>query len=178
MQNLETCASVVQTFAVDDVAVALALGAGSQRGEVGAGVGLAEALAPDLLGVQHPRQVALLLGLGALRDQGRAEHAEGEDVDRRRRAGLDQRFAQEQLLHQAGALAAVLDRPVEPDVAGVEHLLLPGAALVDRVTAGVVTGRTTVGPRHVRLVGLQPGGRLVLELALLGSQVEIHGRKG
>src|SRR5207248_7594898 len=98
--------------------------------------------------------------------------------DRRGRAGLYQGLAEEQLLHQAGALAPVLDRPVEPDVAGLEHLLLPGAALIDRVPAGAVAGGSVPGALgHLRLVGTQPGDRLVLELALLGGQVEIHGLK-
>ena len=39
-------------LAVDDVIVAVAHGAGAQRGEVGAGVGLGEALAPHLFTAQ------------------------------------------------------------------------------------------------------------------------------
>ena len=44
---------------VDDPLVAVAHGTGRQPREVGAGAGLAEQLAPDLVAAQHRRQVAL-----------------------------------------------------------------------------------------------------------------------
>ena len=46
----------------DDVVVAVAHRPGAQGGQVAAGVGLAEALAPHLLAAQDRREVALLLG--------------------------------------------------------------------------------------------------------------------
>ena len=52
-------------LAVDDPVVAVADGGGAQRGEVGAGVGLGEALAPPDVEVRRLRQEALLLLLGA-----------------------------------------------------------------------------------------------------------------
>ena len=48
-------------LAVDEEVVALVLDPRARRGEVAAGVGLGEALAPDLLGAQDLREVALLL---------------------------------------------------------------------------------------------------------------------
>ena len=53
-------------------AVVDAHGARLQRREVGAGVGLAEQLAPDLVGGEDRRQPALLLLVGAVREQRRA----------------------------------------------------------------------------------------------------------
>ena len=49
-----------------------------EAGEVGAGVGLAEQLAPDLVGPQHRRHVAALLGLGAVLQHDRHAHTEGD----------------------------------------------------------------------------------------------------
>ena len=58
---------------VDDPLVAVELGTGVEPGEVGAGAGLAEELAPGLLAGDDVEEVALLLLLGAV------------DVDRRAR---------------------------------------------------------------------------------------------
>ena len=67
------CASVFQIFwPVTSEAVAVPFGPGAQRGEVAAGVGLAEELAPDVLAGADPRQELLLLRLGAERRGGRA----------------------------------------------------------------------------------------------------------
>ena len=59
-------------LAVDDVVVAVLHRPRLQRGQVGAGVGLRVALAPDLLAGEDLRRVALLLLLGAVRDDRRA----------------------------------------------------------------------------------------------------------
>ena len=66
----------------DDPFVAVLDRAGLQRGEVGAGLGLGEALAPDLLGGEDRLQVALLLLVGAVGDDHRAAHRQAEDVGR------------------------------------------------------------------------------------------------
>ena len=64
--------------AVDDVLVAVAHGARLDAGDVGAGVGLGDAEAEDLLALDRGHEVLLLLLLGA------------EQVDRRRRhVGVD-----------------------------------------------------------------------------------------
>ena len=72
-------------LAVDDVDVAAPLGARANGGEVGAGVRLREALAPDLLGREDRLEVARLLLLGAVRDDRRPGHAEADHADVRRR---------------------------------------------------------------------------------------------
>ena len=73
-------------LAVDDVVVALAHRARLEAGEVGAGAGLGEALAPPVVEVGHARQEALLLLLRAEGDDDRAAHVgvEGERLRRRR----------------------------------------------------------------------------------------------
>ena len=68
-------------LAVDDEDVAAPLGARARGGEVGAGVRLGEALAPDLLGGEDLLEVARLLLLGAVRDDRRPGHAEPDHAD-------------------------------------------------------------------------------------------------
>ena len=60
--------------------VAVELGPGGQRGQVGPGAGLAEQLAPDLLAGQQREQVALLLLVGAGVDEGRAGPSDADGV--------------------------------------------------------------------------------------------------
>ena len=57
--NWQYCAPLVHTFwPLSTKLVAVALGSRAQAGEVGAGVGLAPELAPDLVAAEHRRQVA------------------------------------------------------------------------------------------------------------------------
>ncbi len=66
--------------AVHDPLVAVADGAGRQAGDVGTGAGLAEELAPDLLGGEDRPQEALLLLARAAGDDRRAAHADAHGV--------------------------------------------------------------------------------------------------
>ena len=79
-------------LAVDDPLVAVLDGSGRQAGHVGAGARLAEQLAPDLLAGEQRAQVAALLGLGAMGDDGRRAHAVADGVagPRDRRPGRGQ----------------------------------------------------------------------------------------
>ena len=72
-----------------------------------------------------------------------------------RRLGARHLLAEERLLHERGAAAAVLLRPREAGVAGLEQLLLPGAAVLE---GGVVAGRVLT-----RVVVGEPGPQLVAE---------------
>ena len=72
-------------LAVDDPVVAVADGGGAQRGQVGAGVGLGEALAPPDVEVRRLRQEALLLLLVAEGREDRADHAGVEGAAARAR---------------------------------------------------------------------------------------------
>ena len=86
MHHLAWCANVVQTFwPVTTQSPSSLTALRLERGEVGARLGLGEALAPDLLGREDRLEVALLLLLGAVGDHHRAAHREAEHV--RRRAG-------------------------------------------------------------------------------------------
>ena len=65
---------------VDDPLVAVEHGPGRQPGDVGARTRLGEELAPDLLAREERAEVALLLGLAAVRDDGGRTHAVADDV--------------------------------------------------------------------------------------------------
>ena len=112
----------------DDVVVAVAHGPGAQRGQVAPRVGLAEALAPHLLAAQDGREVALLLGAGALGDDRRPRVQQPDevhpDVGRPRPLAL---LLEDQLLHRRGAAPTTFDRPVDAGVARLEEEVLPAA---------------------------------------------------
>src|SRR5205085_9654213 len=130
--------------AVDEVMVATVLGARLERRKVAAGVGLGEALAPDLVGAQKRRQVSVLLLLGPVGDHDRPAHPEADDVDRLGRAGLDELLVEDQLLHQGGAAAAILLGPGDAGVSGLVQLSLPrppALHVILAATAGAAVGR-------------------------------------
>ena len=56
-------------------------GTGGQRGQVAAGAGLAEQLAPDLLPRPETAQPALLLLVAAVGEDGRGRHAQPDRVE-------------------------------------------------------------------------------------------------
>ena len=73
MHHFDWCANVVHTFwPVTTYSSPWRHRAGLQRREVGARLGLAEALAPDLVGAQDRREEALLLLVGAVGDHASA----------------------------------------------------------------------------------------------------------
>ena len=98
-------------LAVDDPLVAVEHRAGLHVREVGARVGLRVALAPQLLDRLDLREEALLLLLGAVRDERRGEEALAEEADPRRRARLRVLLVEDHLLDDAGVAAAVLLGP-------------------------------------------------------------------
>src|SRR5918999_752566 len=137
-----------------------------QRGEIGARLRLGEALAPDLLAREDRLEPALLLLVRAVRDHHRAAHHHAEDVDRWRRLGARHLLAEEGLLDERGAAAAVLLRPGEARVAGVVEPALPGAAVLE---LGVVAGRVLTGG----VLG-EPGPQLVAGGLFGGGEREVH----
>ena len=68
-------------LAGDDPLIAVALGPGGQRGEIGAGPGLAEELAPDLLVADDGREEAPALLLGAVREECGSRQIQAERVE-------------------------------------------------------------------------------------------------
>ena len=112
-------------LAVDDPLVAVEHGGGLEPGEVGAGVGLGEALAPADLALEDLRQELLLLLLGPPLQDRRADERVAEEVGPHRRAGPGELLVQHHVLHDRQALAAVLGRPRGADPAALEELVGP-----------------------------------------------------
>src|ERR1700704_6326453 len=110
--------------------VALVLDPRPRGREVAAGVGLGEALAPDLVGHQDLREVALLLLVGAPRDDRRAGHAEPDHAEVRRSFGARELLEEDRLVAVRRAGAAVLLRPRQACVAGLAELVAPLAVRV------------------------------------------------
>ena len=88
-------------LAADAEPVAVALGARAHRGEIAAGVRLAEELAPDLVAGEDRREQAALLRLGAVRDERRAGVVDADAVQQLRRARARQLLVQDRLLDWA-----------------------------------------------------------------------------
>jgi len=109
----------------------LELGPRLDAGQVGARRGLGEELAPDLVAVQHRAEVALLLLLGAVGDDRRAEHADADDVEDAGQLRAGELLGEDDLLERAEALTAVLLRPGNADEPRLGELALPLAPGVD-----------------------------------------------
>ena len=162
-------------LAVQHEVIAVEDGAGAQRREVAAGAGLAEALAPELFGREHRRNVAPPLLLGAVVDQSRRQQPDAEEVGDLRSVGPRQLFLEDRLLHLGGAAAAPLRRPVHSQVARLEELALPLAAHLHQAVLGRLRIAQLFAPRSLQVL-LQPGAQLVAKLQMRIGQLEIHGR--
>jgi hypothetical protein len=114
-------------LAVHDVVIAVSHRAGLEVREVGARVGLGEALAPHLVGGEDVPQMALLLLRRAVLHQGGAEHRDAAAIHDLRRLGASHLLIKDHHLGEARASAAELGRPVHADVAGLVHRPLPRA---------------------------------------------------
>ena len=137
---------------VDDVPVAVADGPGSQRGQVRTGLRLAEQLAPVLGVVQHRREEAVLLGLGAAGDDRRAgpSHADGGAGDAN--PGPPELVVDDELGDGVRVAA-----PRRGPVGGDE----PAAGQGGPIGVGV---------------DLQPGADLEAPRVVVGGKGEVHGR--
>src|SRR5207302_303900 len=155
-------------LAVEHPLVAVANRARLQAGHVRAGAGLAEQLAPHLVGPQHLGDVALLLRLGAVgEDRGRA-HPEADREDAGEQLVVGRLFVEGALVLVGQAVAAVLDRPGD---AGEPTVVQPGLELLrlcDEVATGWVARLATIlagasfNPAAAATrVLLQPGPRLL-----------------
>ena len=154
-------------LAGDDPVVAVADGAGLDRGQVRPGVGLGEPLAPDLLGGQDRVQITLALLLGPPRHDRRTGEQQPEHVRRQRRAGAAELLEEDRRLRQGRPAPAVLNRPVHGRPAVVGHPALEiDAPLVVRV---LVADRLVVG-----LIGREPGPQLVAKRQLGRRERQIH----
>ncbi len=110
-----------------------------ERRQVAPGVGLAEELAPDLLGREDGGQVAQTLVLGAVRQQRRAHQVDAHPVHRLGGLGPGVLALVQRDLHRRGAAPAVGTGPVhaDPAVGGEGRLPLPAPRhLVGQVDEG------------------------------------------
>src|SRR6185312_13243037 len=98
-------------LAVDHPLVAVEYGRRLQRGQVGAAVRLAEALAPAHRAVEDARQELLLLLLGPPLQDGRADESVAEEVGAQWSLQPGELLGEDDALHRRQALAAVLLRP-------------------------------------------------------------------
>src|SRR3989440_12947772 len=103
---------------VDDEMVTPVDGAGAQAGEISAGIGLRIALAPQLVGAENARQVPLLLLLGSPMNERRAQQVQRACRREHRRPRAEIFLIEDHLLHKAGATAAILLGPGDPNPPG------------------------------------------------------------
>src|SRR6266540_1769838 len=152
---------------VDHPLVTVEHGAGLDVREVGTGVRLRVALAPQLLGGLDLGQEALLLLIGPVRDQRRREQPLTEEADAGRRVRLGVLLVEDDLLGEARGTPAVLLRPPETDPAVAAEHALP----LDAHVPVALVGRSAAAPdlREVahEVVG-EPGAHLVAERGLRG----------
>src|SRR5205814_8872415 len=106
-------------LAVDDPFVAVLHRTGAEVAEVGPGVGFRVALAPLVLSGEDPRQVVLLLLLGAPLDDRVADHLDAEHVvgSAGRYAGFGELLGHDDLLERRQPGPAVLLGPRHGQVA-------------------------------------------------------------
>src|SRR5204863_4520437 len=102
--------------------IALVVDPCARGGEVAARVRLGEALAPDLLRAQDPRQVALLLLGRAPRDDRRPRHTNPDHAEMRRRLRPRELLEEDRLVTVRRIRSAVLLRPGEARVPRLAEL--------------------------------------------------------
>src|SRR5881409_1301779 len=146
-----------------------------QIGEVGARVGLGEALTPELVGGQDLLQMPGLLGRRAVFHQRRAEHRQPAAVHELGRLGARHLLEQDDLLGERRAAAAELPGPVHADITGLPHRLLPAAQPPHLVDVGA-RRREGLAAQIVRHAGLEPRPNLLPKHLLPLAELEIHLR--
>ena len=162
-------------LAVDDKIIAVAFGAGLQRGEVGAGIRLGITLAPADEARGDLGQMLLLLRLVAELEQRRPQHPDAEARQRRARADFCHLLAQHLVLGAIEAATAIFPGPVRHGPALVAHALEPDALRIRRklrVAAApedVAIGRGRLA-HFRRAVRLQPGAGFLAELFEIGHR--------
>jgi len=153
-------------LAVDDPLVAVADGLGGQAGEVRAGAGFGEQLAPHLVGATQLGEEPLLLLRGAPGADRRADQLQGDAQRLVVRRGLELRLLTRVRpgVRRRQPAAAELRCPVDRGVPGVGLVLLPGASGVDDRRV-LLVGRVV---EHGDVVGALAPGALDAFRARLG----------
>src|SRR5204863_27590 len=155
---------------VHDELVAAELRARAERRQVRARARLRVALAPDLRGGEDARQVTAPLLLAAVLDERRPDHRDAEEADQPRGPGAYHLLVDDRLAHDVGALAAVLARPGEGQVAGRVDLPLPGLGLGDAARIAEPEVAIHLG----RDVPARAGGEAArAAIAALGAAIEL-----
>src|SRR5260370_7447249 len=116
---------------IDHEMVAPIDGAGTQAGEIAAGIWFRIALAPQLVGAEDARQGPLLLLCGSPMNERRAQQVQRVRCRENRRTGAEIFLVEDHLLHKARAAPAIFFGPGDPDPAGGVHRLLPPNALFE-----------------------------------------------
>ncbi len=150
-----------------------------QRGEVGARAGLGVADAPTHFAPHDRRDVARLLLVRAVVEDGRADHGDAHAAagDGVVGADLGQLLLQDPRLGVAETAAAVLLRPGRRPPALLAHALAPGERIAARLTAFHELAQARAAAQRFREVRLQPGSHfapkgLQLQLAcVVGHRV-------
>ena len=166
-------------LAVDHVGVAVPDGRRPQVGQVVAGVGLGEPLAPVVGGVEDRGKPPLLLLVGAPGDDHRADLPEAVGVEQARRPVLGHHLGVDDALHGGGIAAAVLHGPAHRRPPAPVEEALPCRPSVLGLLArerGVV-GQLLAGQER-REVLVEPRPQFVAERFIFRGQCEVHGRGG
>ena len=163
-----------ELHAVHHEVVAVALGRGPEGREVGAGIGLREALAPDGFAAQDRREPPGLLLIGAAGDERgpRVAHAHEQRVHMGD-PGPRGLLVPDHLPGQGEPTPAVLTRPADPGVAGLVQRSLPrkvsraerradGARRRRRGVLGEPRAQAPRGRRRRRVSRRAPSGRFVV----------------
>src|SRR5262249_23417569 len=155
------------------VAVALALGAGPDGSQVGAGARLAEELAPYLLGGEDLRDEAPLLLLGAVPHERRPDVVDADFVDELRGLRTRRLLVVDRLLDRRRPRPSVFLRPGKPAPSGTMEPRLPvtqACRLVVLARESAKRLRTPPGGQILRKPPTKPEPKRLL----LGIEGEIH----
>src|SRR5580704_2978048 len=159
-------------LAVDDESIALKVGAGLDRGEVGTGTRLRHTFAPDFLRLQNLVEVARLLFRGAPLHQGGTGHDDAEHVDSHRKVKPCQFLAEDHLLDKGCAAPAILFGPAYSRPSAFIKFPMPGLAPLPQQVVGELLLLLAAECR--RLIGFQPGPDLFAKGFLFGRIAEVH----
>ena len=155
--------------AVDHVVVAIADRAGLGVGQIRALIGLRKALAPDVIGIEDATDVALLVGLGADRQNQRAGPVQADGVGHERQFLARHLGVDDVLVSLRPTAAAIGCGPCHPEVAGLVDLALPVAQVGELGFIADLQGG--FGQQETRVwwpVVAEPGFNFAAELKQIG----------
>src|SRR5262249_5885509 len=161
---------------VDYPLVAVAARLRLHVGQIGSGVGLRVALAPQLLAAGDRRQETPLLRRTAERDDGRPEQRFADVSEPAGRPGAGVLLEEEELRHERQPAPAVRLRPADAGPTGGPQHAIPGTPFVDQHM--LVAGAPAAAQRR-ELAGemvSQPACDLGPEGFVAVSETQVHAR--